>query len=42
MGRYGMDSYGSRLGQVASCCKHGNKYSGFIKRKELLDQLRNN
>ena len=31
MGWHGLDISGSELGQVAGCCKHGNKPLGSIK-----------
>jgi hypothetical protein len=38
---HGLDSSGSRYGQVACSCECGNEPSCSIKCREFLDQLRN-
>jgi hypothetical protein len=37
MGRCGLDSCGTRQGQVAGSCEHGNGPSGSVKVREFLD-----
>jgi hypothetical protein len=37
MGGGGVDSCGSREGQVAGCCEHCDEISGFVKRGEYFD-----
>jgi len=39
MGRRGLDSCGSGYRPVVGSCKQGNKCSGSIKGRELLDKL---
>jgi hypothetical protein len=37
LGRFALDTCGSRQGQVAGSCEHGNEPSVSIKRREFLD-----